>query len=240
MIKAVFFDAAGTLIDAREPVAQTYARIARIFGVDAPKEAVAAGFRRAFSSAPPLAFGRGRSPDELRRLEREWWRELVARSFERIGEFRNFDGFFERLFAYFADPASWVADPEAAPTLRRLKECGVQVGVISNFDFRLYRILQALRLSPHLDSITISSEAGYAKPDAQAFQAALAKHSLEAREAMHVGDSEEMDLRAAVRAGLAAAVIDRGAGAAAEINGRTARIRSLASVIELRQGLRFA
>jgi len=37
MIKAVFFDAAGTLIDAREPVAQTYARIARIFGVDAPK-----------------------------------------------------------------------------------------------------------------------------------------------------------------------------------------------------------
>ncbi len=35
MLKAVFFDAAGTLFEAREPVGHTYARIARKHGLNA-------------------------------------------------------------------------------------------------------------------------------------------------------------------------------------------------------------
>src|SRR5579863_7093081 len=114
MIRAAFFDAAGTLFEAREPVGRTYARLAREFGVEASEEAVAAGFRRAFGEAAGLAFGRGHPAGELRRLEREWWRKRVAETFLGIGTFADFDAYFEALFAYFGDPLHWVADDEAA------------------------------------------------------------------------------------------------------------------------------
>ena len=110
MLKAIFFDAAGTLFDAREPVGHTYARIARKHGLHADDEAVTAGFRRAFSSTPSLAFGPHRPADQIRRLEREWWYGLVRRSFEGLGEFDDFDSYFGELFAYFGDPAHWQPD----------------------------------------------------------------------------------------------------------------------------------
>ncbi|MGO9453066.1 MAG: HAD-IA family hydrolase [Candidatus Binataceae bacterium] len=237
MLRAVFFDAAGTLFEAREPVGGTYARVAREFGLDAPDSAVTAGFRRAFGIAPPLAFGPGRSPDELRRLERQWWRMVVARSFEGLGDFRDFDGFFEALFAYFADPANWRADDEARALLDRLKSSGLKLGVISNFDYRVYRILESLELKPFFDSITISSEAGYAKPRREVFEAALAAHRVRPEEAIHVGDSQHLDFDASRAAGIAPVLVDPGQGEPLAIAEGTARIRSLAYLNEVTQVL---
>ena len=91
MILAVFFDAAGTLFEPREPVGRTYARLARQFGLAASEDTVAAGFRRAFGAAPGLAFGPGHGPVELRRLEGEWWRRRVGETFAPIGEWNGFD-----------------------------------------------------------------------------------------------------------------------------------------------------
>src|SRR5215831_2898936 len=124
-LRAVFFDAAGTLFDACQPVGQTYARIAREFGLDVSDAAVSAGFRRAFGASPALAFGTGHPEAELRNLERAWWKAVVARTFEGLGSFPRFEEFFETLFAFFADPAHWQADPEAAGALHRLKERGL-------------------------------------------------------------------------------------------------------------------
>ena len=241
MLKAVFFDAAGTLFDAREPIGRTYARIAREHGVDADDSAVSAGFRRAFASTPGLAFGPGRHSDEIRRLEREWWRMRVAETFAALGSFADFDAYFNALFAYFADPAHWIADNEAAPMLLRLKESGIKLGVISNFDYRLYRILDGLDLTRHFDTITISSEAGYAKPRREVFEHALSRADMDARDAMHIGDSEHLDFAASAAVGMAAILIDRETPLAAPIMaGRTARISSLAAVIEVAQVFGFA
>ncbi len=236
MIAAVFFDAAGTLFEAREPVGRTYARLARKFGLDASEDSVAAGFRRAFGSAPGLAFGPGHGHDELRRLEREWWRRRVGETFAPMGTFSDFDAYFDALFAHFADPDSWIADLEAAPMLQRLKDDGLKLGVISNFDYRLYRILDGLDLTRYFDSITISSEAGYAKPRREVYEAALSRAGVAAHGAMHIGDSEHLDFAPAAAVGMAAVLIDRGKKQAApSIAGRTARICTLASVPEVAQ-----
>jgi putative hydrolase of the HAD superfamily len=238
---AIFFDAAGTLFEPREPVGASYARIARQFGLDAPVAAVDASFRRAFGKAPGLSFGPGRSPAELRRLEREWWRARVAETFAPLGKFASFDAYFDALFAHFADPATWAADLEAAPTLRRLKNDGFKLGVISNFDHRLYRILDGLDLTAYFDSITISSEAGYAKPHRGVFDAALSVHGIGVQDAMHVGDSEHLDLAPASAIGIAAVLIARaGKRGAPVIDGRSARICSLATVPEVAQIFGFA
>jgi len=231
-LKAVFFDAAGTLFETREPVGASYARIARAYGVDTNADAINAAFRRAFHDAKPLAFGPGRGAQELRRLERDWWRDLVARTFSGLGEFTDFAAYFDALFEFFADPAHWIADPEALSTLRMLHERGLTLGVISNFDYRLYRILDGLGLGRWFDSITISSEVGYAKPSAQLFKTALERHRLQPGEAIHVGDSEHLDLAGASAAGLAAVLLDRKLAEPITREGRIAKLSSLSSVIK--------
>lgn len=234
MIRAAFFDAAGTLFESREPIGRTYARIAREFGLDASEDAVAASFRRAFGEAPGLAFGLGLRPDELRRLERHWWRDRVSETFAPLGKFPDFDAYFDALFSYFANPDHWLADREAPPMLQRLKHDGLKLGVISNFDYRLYRILDGLDLTRYFDSVTISSEAGFAKPRRELYDVALARAGVTVRDAMHVGDSGHLDFAPAAALGFAAVLIDReNHDAAPSITGRTARIRSLASVTEV-------
>jgi putative hydrolase of the HAD superfamily len=118
--------------------------------------------------------------------------------------------------------------------LQRLRDGGIKLGVISNFDYRLYYILDGLGLSRHFDSITISSEAGYAKPRREVFEFALSRAGSNANDAMHIGDSEHLDFAPAAAAGMAAVLIDRDRPLTAPIvTGRTARISSLAMVIEV-------
>ncbi len=241
MIRTAYFDAAGTLFDSREPIGRTYARIARDFGVDASEDEVAASFRQVFRAADGLAFGLGHPAAELRHLEREWWRSRVASTFASLGKFRDFEGYFEALFGYFADPAHWEAFPEARGALQRLKDRGLKLGVISNFDYRLYRILDGLDLTRYFDSVSISSEVGYAKPSREIFDAALARLDSTAGDAMHIGDSEHLDFAAAESAGIVAVLVDRDrAETAPAIAARSARISSLAQVLEVGRVFGFA
>jgi putative hydrolase of the HAD superfamily len=228
MLKAVFFDAAGTIFHTREPAGLSYARLARRFGVEAGEDAVVAAFHRAFHRAPGLAFGPGHAPAELRRMEREWWRALVVQTFAGIGRLNDFESYFDELFAFFADPANWTSDPAAPRLLEGLKARGIVLGVISNFDHRLYRVIEALGLARYFDSITISSEAGWAKPAPEIFRAALGRHGLTPAEAVHVGDSETHDVRGASAAGVGAVLIDPKSAETLAVEGRYARVRSLA------------
>jgi len=204
VLKAVFFDAAGTLFETRLPVAEIYAELARQFGIEADARQVGAAFRSAFESAPALAFGTRHRAEELRRLERDWWHKRVAETFTQIGKFADFETYFDRLFAIFADPSTWEICPEAITTLKRLKSEGLIVGVISNFDSRVHRLLDGLGLGALLDSTTISSEAGFAKPAPEIFALALKKHHLRPLECLHVGDSIPLDVEGAQTAGIRA------------------------------------
>jgi putative hydrolase of the HAD superfamily len=233
MLKVVFFDAAGTLFDTHEPVGSIYARLARRFGLEAPDSVVDAAFRRAFRASPGLAFGPGHSPDELRRLEKLWWRDLVWTTFEQLGRFDDFERFFEALFAHFADPKTWRVDPEALGVFEALKERRLRLGIISNFDWRLYGVLEACGMLRYVDSVTISSEVGYAKPAPEIFQAALAKHDLAPNQALHVGDSLSLDVGGALSAGIPGLLLDRRGRHLGQLRGAVGCARSLAEVLKV-------
>lgn len=239
MLRTIFFDAAGTLFEPRIPVGESYARVAQKHGVETTGAAVGAAFRRVFHESGGLAFGPGHPAADLRRMERAWWREVVAKSFASLGTFADFDAYFDELFAYFADPANWVADTNALSLLTQLRCDGFQLGVVSNFDYRLYQILDGLKLSGAFDSITISSEAGWAKPDPRIFEVALARHGVTASEALHVGDVPQLDAVGAHAAGIAAVLIDPEASAALATNGRIITIKSLGTVVEAVHQLTF-
>jgi putative hydrolase of the HAD superfamily len=208
VIKAVFFDAAGTLIKPTRRVGESYAVVAEKYGIDIAPAAITERFRVCFDASPPLAFP-GATPAELAALERDWWKNLVARVFEPWGRIERFDDCFSELFEYFAGAAAWTLYPEVVTTLARLKERGLILDVISNFDSRLHRILAGLGIAHCFDEVLVSSAVGYAKPDARIFQSALERHGLAPADATHIGDSETNDIRGASNLGLKAILVDR-------------------------------
>jgi len=205
--KAIFFDAAGTLIETVRPVGQPYAGLAKKHGLKVSPSDVANRFRTCFASAPPLAFPHARA-EEIPALEREWWRRLVRAIFEPWGLFAQFDDYFFELFEYFSKPDSWKLRPEAPETLTALKKRGLILDVISNFDSRLVGIMDGLGAASWFDHIFLSSHVGYAKPDREIFDSALNAHRLRAEEAIHVGDSKETDVQGAINAGLTGILLD--------------------------------
>ena len=85
----------------------------------------------------------------------------------------------------------------------------VELGIISNFDSRLYHLLVALELENYFQSVTLSSASQTAKPETPIFQQALAKHRSQPHQAWHIGDSFREDYQGAERAGLKACLIER-------------------------------
>jgi putative hydrolase of the HAD superfamily len=227
--KAIFFDAAGTLMKPSRKVGESYAAFAVKYGVDVSPAALSERFRICFDQAPRLAFP-GAPEEQVAVLERDWWKSLVARVFEPWRPFVRFDEFFADLFAYFAGPQAWSLYPDVPDTLARLKRCGLKLSVISNFDSRLAPILGGLGIGSSFERIFVSSRVGYAKPDAQIFHAALKHHELRPEHTIHVGDSEINDRLGANKAGLRGVLIDRSRPAAAD---DSERISSLASILNL-------
>ena len=211
--KAVFFDAAGTLITPVRPVGQTYASVAENYGIKVSSSAISERFRNCFAAAPPLTFGPV-STESIEQLERDWWKQLVRCVFQTFGRSSQFDRFFDELFYYFARPEAWTLYPDVLETLTALRKRGLILDVISNFDSRLIDILEGLGTADWFEEVFISSRVGHAKPAWQIFQTALARHKLEPSEAMHVGDSEENDFRGAANAGLTGVLLDRRANPA--------------------------
>lgn len=204
-LRAVSFDAAGTLFHTARPVGELYAAVAARHGVHVDAGALHARFRQAFATAPPLAFP-GVPAGELRAREKAWWRDIVARVFAET-RFADFDAFFDDLFAFFASPAAWRVDPDARTLLSSLRARALTILVVSNFDARVRGVLAALGLAALIDHVTISSEAGAAKPDPTIFHRALADLHLDAGDVVHVGDSVREDLRGARAAGLPAVLV---------------------------------
>jgi putative hydrolase of the HAD superfamily len=228
-INAIFFDAAGTLIKPARGVGESYAAIAAKHGKQISSADVSERFRACFDAAPQLAFP-GASEDIIGGLERDWWKDLVARVFAPWNPFDDFEAYFAELFDYFASPTAWILYPEVLETLNSLKERGLFLDVISNFDSRLIKILDGLGAGSLFENVFVSSRVGYAKPDAKIFLAALNRHGLKAKQALHVGDSEANDFHGANQAGLRGILIDR---RSASNGSDPQRIGSLNSVLSL-------
>jgi putative hydrolase of the HAD superfamily len=207
-VRAVTFDAAGTLITVAEPVGQTYARVAARHGLRLSAAEAEAGFRRALAAQTPLAFPHS-SASERREHERAWWYAVVRGALGVTTSDDELEAACAELFAHYADPGAWRVFPEVPRVLEELRARGALLAVVSNFDGRLVPLLAALDISQRVDTIVHSSEAGSAKPDPAIFRAALARLAVPPADALHVGDDPVADVAGARRAGLGTALVDR-------------------------------
>jgi putative hydrolase of the HAD superfamily len=95
------------------------------------------------------------------------------------------------------------------PVLKRLREAGFQLGIVTNGYSTMQRMKIAHHaLHEHVDFALVSEEAGVHKPDPAIFGAALAQTGCAPDRVLFVGDTFENDYIGARNAGLKAVLID--------------------------------
>ena len=200
-VEIVSFDVGGTLVQPYPSIGEIYAEAMARFGFPQTAERVEAAFERAWDRAQQ------ESPHaDAGDWEKQWWRRLVLDVVQQLGGSvltLDFERLFEELWKRFAQPRSWRFYDGALRVLQELRARGYRLGVLSNWDHRLRRLLGGLGLAPLFEHLVISAEVGVEKPDPRIFRHAERCFGLPSASFLHVGDSQHHDGAGARAAGWA-------------------------------------
>ena len=223
-LRAILFDALGTLLELEAPAPRLRRELADRYGVS-----VGLGEARR-AMAAEIAFYRrhldeGRDPGSLAALRAACAAELRGALPPAVR--RRLPPSPELVGALLAS-LHFRAYPEAAEALREYRARGLRLVVVSNWDVSLHEVLENVGLTPLLDAVLTAAEAGVRKPEPAIFRQALALVGAPAAAAIHVGDSPEEDIAGARAAGIEPVLLSR-AGAEPPAGVRT--VRSLAELL---------
>jgi putative hydrolase of the HAD superfamily len=193
MIRAVFLDALGTLVQLEPPWLSLRDRVPAEVSDELLEEALRAEMAYYREHAHE-----GRDEDTLADL-RKRCAAIVSEKLEH-----------EITAEQLVDAIRFDAYPDAAPALRELREGGRRLVCVSNWDCSLPAVLDRVGLGELLDGIVSSAAAGARKPDPAIFQAALELAGCGPEEALHVGDTAGEDVDGAEAAGIRVLLLDRG------------------------------
>jgi putative hydrolase of the HAD superfamily len=113
------------------------------------------------------------------------------------------------IYGTFTDLANYRLFPDVLPTLDRLAGAGLKLGVVSNFEEWLERLLESLGVTSYFEVRVISGVEGVEKPDPQIFRLALERMGVDPGEAVYVGDSVQFDVEPAKAVGMVGVLLDR-------------------------------
>jgi putative hydrolase of the HAD superfamily len=196
-VKAIFFDAVGTLIHPDPPAIQVYAEVGHRLGSQLSVEAIKKLFHASFKDQDRIDRANNFTTNEFREAER--WRSIIAAS---LPDVIDLDRAFSELFSHFAKPSSWRCEMDAPPVLQELAKRGYLLGMASNFDSRLRQVVRGIPELSLLKHVVISSEVGWRKPSQMFFDAICRMVDLKAEQILYVGDDRVNDYEGARLAGL--------------------------------------
>ncbi|KAI5083076.1 hypothetical protein GOP47_0002819 [Adiantum capillus-veneris] len=189
--RALFVDAAGTLIEASQSTQQIYHEIGLKYGVKFSEEEIAAKYKAAYGQ--PWCRYRMRYEED----GRFYWQLIVQ---EATG--CKDPALLEDLYQYYTTEKAWhIGDPEAGTALKAIRTAGIKLAVVSNFDTRLRPLMKALHCYDWFDTIIVSAEVGLEKPNPEIFLTACKELGVRPEQVLHVGDDKTNDLVGASAAG---------------------------------------
>ncbi len=195
MVRAVFLDALGTLVELEPPWVSLRDRVP----AEVSDERLVAALRTEMRYYREHAH-EGRDEASLAEL-RERCARLVSRELDT-----------ELTVAELLDSIRFTPYPDTEPALAALRARGLRLIVVSNWDISLPRVLERCGLSGLVDGTVTSAGVGARKPDPEIFAAALVLAGVTGDEALHVGDTAEEDVAGAAAAGIRSLLIDRDGG----------------------------
>jgi putative hydrolase of the HAD superfamily len=205
-IRAVYFDAVGTVLFPADPVAATYRTVAARHGADLDEATIRGRLLNAFMGEERADEAANWRTDEAR--ERERWRRIVTST---LAEVPDADACFAGLWDHFRSPDAWVVHRDLPDVLSELARRGLPTGLASNFDARL---LQLVAATPELAGLAercfVSSLVGWRKPSGQFFAELVKREGCRPEEILLVGDDLRNDYHGARAAGLGAVMIAAG------------------------------
>lgn len=208
--KAVFFDAGETLLAPHPSHHEIFALVLAERGHEVDPETV----QEVFADMAPTFTGvmdrmQVKFWSVSREASLEFWGAIYGEALERLNVPDPDKAIFDSLYERFTRYDSYRLFPECVATLRAVRDAGMVVGLISNFEEWLEGMLIEMEIAHLFDCMVISGKEGVEKPDPEIFRIALERTGIAAGDALYVGDHIENDFVAARAVGMEAVLIDR-------------------------------
>jgi len=199
-VRAVLFDVGGTLLNVHPSVGEVYSVTAAEHDIRVTADHVERGFRGAWKRSLERSRTRGyRTSDTILREE---WFEIVRDTFGASVPEQKLHGLFVDLYERFVSADAWKVVPGIHETFEYLRSCGIRLGILSNWDSRLPRLLKHLQIEEAFDFVVVSHGVGFEKPHSAMFDEALRLARTHPRDVLHVGDSFPADIVPARKLGM--------------------------------------
>lgn len=207
----IVFDATGTLFQPQPDPAKAYLDCAnqhadasrlRIRGMEQLRSRLDQAMQLHFSAESAAL-----PTDEDR--ERDRWRAIVGDTFVDWPD-ALLDVMFDQLWHHFADAKCWAIFKDVEPAIQLARSNGLKIAIASNFDRRLFQLIDQWGIGKWFDQVFVSSEVGWCKPNPEFYhEIARRIQSNDPRSLLMIGDTKTGDHDAAIAAGWDARLLVR-------------------------------
>lgn len=204
---AVFFDAGETLVHPHPTFPDLFATILQREGHDVAVATIEDRIHvvsERFKQAADTNELWTTTPERSQRF----WHEVYDIFLRGLG-IEDGNGLVDRLYAEFTDLANYRLFDDVPPVLERLRDAGLELGVVSNFEAWLEQLLEELGVIEYFGVRVISGVEGIEKPDPRIFRLAMDRAGVGAEGSVYVGDNPEFDVAPAAAVGMFPVLIDR-------------------------------
>lgn len=201
MFKGIFFDLGLTLV--YPSTAKDAAKLLREMGFTIKQHEV----EKAFSLADGYFFCY--HPGVLNQEVESffpWYSEVLLKL---MGLDICVEKFVKRMLQEYPPRRKWLLYEDTVPTLEELRERGLYLGLITNWDTSARKIMEEKDISKYFQTIVVSGEEGVEKPDPLIFQRALDDSGLLPHQLLYVGDNYWDDIKGAKGVGVKGILIQR-------------------------------
>lgn len=155
----------------------------------------------------------------------DWWLELIVKLYglPHYTQEPKSKQLCERLLSRFSSSEAYTLYEDAVPVLEAFASHNVPIIASTNSDDRVYPILKSLGIDHYFDSVYLSYDLGYSKPDRKFYNTITQERFSRAKQTepalqmgsflenvWHVGDHYDKDFVGSIKSGWNGVLLDRG------------------------------
>ena len=136
------------------------------------------------------------------------WKQFVRNVLPENIPADDFEKLFHHIYTRFGEAEFYTLANGFTDTINTLKKMGIHLGLVSNWDSRLPALLKAFNLHSLFDTLTISYEAGFEKPNTKIYDISCQRTNVLPKNALMIGDSINGDVKAPESIGMTGMLYD--------------------------------